>query len=139
MSFIEPENIGWRLEAKCFKDEFLQDQLKMIRQYGTADPFFPDKGDGAASSAWAKRYCSDCPVRLACLAEAMKSLDYQVIDQYQGIWGGMNKNARIKLKKRTEAKNQLLLRQVKELFPDAADTHIAEQVDGTDEILPPAS
>ncbi len=137
--FYEPENLDWRFEAKCYNDQYLQDQLKMVRKYGAEDPFFPDKGKGGSQSQWAKRYCSDCPVRLACLAEAMKSLDLEVVNHYQGIWGGLSQQTRRSLKKKQQAKNQQILQQVQELFPDAENTHTSDEEDGMDEILPPAS
>lgn len=137
--FTEPENLDWRFEAKCANDEHLQDQIYMIRKYGTDDPFFPEKGKGKETQMWAKRYCSDCPVRLACLAEAMKSLDYIVYDQYQGIWGGLNSNSRKKLKARQEERNRQLLQQVQELFPGAASTRISDEEDDMDETQRPAS
>jgi len=50
--------------------------------------FFPDMG---GSTRNAKRVCADCPVREACLADALAR------DERYGIWGGLSVKERRKL------------------------------------------
>lgn len=107
---------AWKLEAKCFKDEFIQEQLKQVRNGLGYDPFFPPKG--ADPGKWAKSYCSDCPVRLACLAEAMKSLSQPQIEHYHGIWGGLTVHGRTSLRRKQQRQVQLLLGLNLEQSPD---------------------
>lgn len=112
------EQFAWKLEAKCFNDKFIQEQLAAVRTEQGYDPFFPPKGSNPGE--WAKRYCSDCPVKLACLAEAMKSLDMSnaQINHYDGIWGGLTAHGRGRLKKKTRDSARRLLEQMQEQFPD---------------------
>lgn len=57
-----------------------------------ADPeiFFPSPSDGARCRA-AKRLCRECPVRVACLAFALRG------PETHGIWGGLTIRERIRL------------------------------------------
>lgn len=113
----------WTLEAKCANDPKIQKALKLVRSGKGNDPFFPSKGNGLENAAgvWGKEYCSDCPVRLSCLAEAMKSLDLDnpwVKDQLQGVWGGMTMRSRKALKKKQQEQIRLLSERMKEQFQD---------------------
>ncbi|CAN5922823.1 N/A [soil metagenome] len=72
--FIEP--VPWATEAKCLNAD--------------PDVFFPEKG---GSTREAKRICSECTVRVACLEYALEQ------DERFGIWGGMSERERRKLKR----------------------------------------
>lgn len=54
------------------------------------DLFYPDRAD----PAYALAICQDCPVRTACLTEALAAGD-----QF-GIWGGLGVNERRALRRR---------------------------------------
>lgn len=134
----------WTLQAKCANDPDIQESLSRVREGTGRDPFFPSKGYGQETAAgnWAREYCSDCPVRLACLAEAMKSLDLNnpwVKDQLQGVWGGMTMRSRKALKKKQTKQLQQISERLAELFPASAGNHNVLPEDGTDQILSPAS
>jgi len=121
---------SWTLKAKCANDPKIQKQLSLVRSGRGNDPFYPSKGNGKESAAgvWGKQYCSDCPVRLACLAEGLKSIDLDnpwSQGTEQGIWGGMTKRARVALKKSQQKQIQLLAERMKELFPDVDENRIA--------------
>lgn len=115
----------WKLEAKCFNDENLQEILHAKRAGTGYDPFF-DKPE-TRNSEWAKKYCSDCPVRLACLAEAMKTLspEYSQFDQLAGIWGGMTHRRRVALKNKQLKQIQQISMQLMGQSPDADENRIA--------------
>lgn len=120
----------WTLQAKCANDPKIQESLSRVREGTGYDPFFPSKGNGREQLAanWAKEYCSDCPVRLACLAEAMKSLDTDnqwAKDRLQGIWGGMTKRSRVALKKKQREQILLLSARLKGLPQDVDENRIA--------------
>lgn len=103
----------WKTKAKCLNDEELQAQLHDVRKNGARDPFF-DNPD----SNWGKKYCGDCEVRLACLAEAMKSLQNPVFDQEQGIWGGLSSKARKGRRRKSQRQVLLQIERMKGLSPD---------------------
>jgi hypothetical protein len=120
----------WTLEAKCANDPKIQESLKLVRSGQGYDPFYPNSGAGREklAGAWAKEYCADCPVRLACLAEALKSIDLDnqwKQDQEQGIWGGLTKRSRVALKKKQQKQLQEISMRLTELFPDADENRIA--------------
>jgi hypothetical protein len=116
----------WTLHAKCANDPDIQGQLSKVRSGFGKDPFFPSKGNGQEHKAgeWAKQYCSDCPVRLSCLAEAMRTID---LDNpwhqgtVQGVWGGLTKRSRVALKKKQQEQIQQISARLKEQFPDNED------------------
>lgn len=119
---------AWMLQAKCANDKELQESLRQVRKGTGHDPFFPTKGYGQETQAgvWAKEYCMSCPVRLACLAEAMKSLDqFEVNRQLEGVWGGMTKRSRKALKKKQTERILQISARMKELFPGADENRIA--------------
>jgi hypothetical protein len=116
----------WTLYAKCANDPEIQDQLNKVRSGFGKDPFYPSKGNGQESKAgeWGKDYCSNCPVRLSCLAEAMQSIDLDnpwKLDTEQGVWGGLTKRSRVALKKKQRAQIQQISARMKEQFPDNED------------------
>lgn len=127
----------WRLYAKCLNDEALQESLHQVRKGNGFDPFF-DKPESYFAK-WAKEYCLDCPVRLACLAEAMKSLEGPVTEQLQGIWGGQTKRTRVAKKHDQQEQILQIVAQMKELFQGADGIHNASTTDGMDQRLDPAS
>jgi hypothetical protein len=108
-------NGQWRLQSKCLNDDELQERIRVTKY----DPFF-DKPEHA-NGKWAKEYCSDCPVRLLCLGEAMQSLDLPKVQQLQGIWGGMTYRSRVRLKKKQKEQIQQFVERMKEQFPDTPD------------------
>lgn len=57
------------------------------------DLFFPGKSDQATSRA-ARRVCAACPVRLECLAYALRTRESD------GIWGGLTARQRNDLARR---------------------------------------
>lgn len=120
----------WTLEAKCANDPKIQQQLSLVRSGNGNDPFFPNKGYGreTAAGVWGEQYCKDCPVKLACLAEAMKSLDLEnpwQKDQLQGIWGGLTMRSRKALKKKQAKQIRLLSERLAGLSQDADENRIA--------------
>jgi len=68
-----------------------------------ADPeiFFPPKGN---SGIEAKQICAGCPVRAECLAYAIEA------DEEFGIWGGLNRNERLKVREALQVRKQGLMR-----------------------------
>lgn len=54
------------------------------------DDWFPEKG---GSTLAAKKVCAKCPVRGACLEDAMSS------DQRYGVWAGLSERERRQLKR----------------------------------------
>lgn len=67
----------WREDALC-------------RQVGP-EIFYPEPGEGCNIARYAKRICLACPVRAACLNEAIQNHE-----QY-GIWGGLTERERLLL------------------------------------------
>lgn len=119
---------AWMLKAKCANDKQLQQNLQQVRTGFGIDPFFPAKGKGQENQQgqWAKEYCLGCEVRLACLAEAMKSLDEKEINrQLDGIWGGMTRRMRASLKKKQTERILEISARMKEQFPGADENRIA--------------
>lgn len=108
----------WTLRAKCANDPKIQESLSFVRSGHGFDPFFPSQGNGREQQAgnWAKEYCEDCPVRLACLAESMKTLDLDPKYQYQGIWGGLTKRSRVALRKKQREQILRISARMKEQF-----------------------
>lgn len=52
------------------------------------DLFFPEKGDNGSRTLFARRLCTDCPVKQDCL-------DYAITEAiFHGIWGGMSVDER---------------------------------------------
>lgn len=74
----------WRYSAAC--------------QDTNPELFFPNgEGEDALSqTAEAKKVCSPCPVRAACLAWAVTER------QQHGVWGGLTDSERRATKRRTE-------------------------------------
>lgn len=60
----------------------------LCAQVDIGDLFFPEKG---GSSAEAKRVCSQCPTRAACLEWALLN------DERYGVWGGLSERERRRL------------------------------------------
>lgn len=60
--------------------------------YAQTDPeaFYPEKGGSTRS---AKRICADCPVRSECLLDALDR------GEEFGVWGGLSRGERRRLKK----------------------------------------
>jgi WhiB family redox-sensing transcriptional regulator len=75
---LSGDPLGWLARAAC--------------RNATADDFFPDGPVTAPAVARqverAKRVCSCCPVRAACLAYAMETMPAH------GIWGGTTEDER---------------------------------------------
>lgn len=76
----EPES--WRESALCVQVD--------------TDIFFPDKGEGVAE---AKFLCGQCPVKAACLANAMRTEGLGGLQHRHGVWGGLNPTERLELSK----------------------------------------
>jgi WhiB family redox-sensing transcriptional regulator len=70
-----PTTEEWRLDALCAETD--------------PDAFFPEKG---GSTREAKRVCTGCPVRAACLDFALAN------DERFGIWGGLSERERRRLR-----------------------------------------
>lgn len=70
--------LSWQADALCAQTD--------------PEAFFPEKG---GSTRDAKRVCSECPVREACLEYAMEN------DERFGIWGGLSERERRRLRKQT--------------------------------------
>ncbi|MDY6051106.1 MAG: WhiB family transcriptional regulator [Rothia sp. (in: high G+C Gram-positive bacteria)] len=68
--------LSWQADALCAQTD--------------PEAFFPEKG---GSTRDAKRVCSECPVRQACLEYAMEN------DERFGIWGGLSERERRRLRK----------------------------------------
>lgn len=68
--------LAWQADALCAQTD--------------PEAFFPEKG---GSTRDAKRVCSECPVRDACLEYAMEN------DERFGIWGGLSERERRRLRK----------------------------------------
>lgn len=68
--------LSWQADALCAQTD--------------PEAFFPEKG---GSTRDAKRVCSECPVREACLDYAMEN------DERFGIWGGLSERERRRLRK----------------------------------------
>lgn len=68
--------LSWQADALCAQTD--------------PEAFFPEKG---GSTRDAKRVCSECPVREACLEYAMEN------DERFGIWGGLSERERRRLRK----------------------------------------
>lgn len=71
-----PAPAGWMASARCAQTD--------------PEVFFPEQG-GAGTTAWAKRVCRRCPVRLACLNHALARREND------GVWGGLLPNERRRL------------------------------------------
>lgn len=72
----EEGELAWQADALCAQTD--------------PEAFFPEKG---GSTRDAKRVCSQCPVREACLEYAMEN------DERFGIWGGLSERERRRLRK----------------------------------------
>lgn len=72
----EDGELSWQADALCAQTD--------------PEAFFPEKG---GSTRDAKRVCSECPVREACLEYAMEN------DERFGIWGGLSERERRRLRK----------------------------------------
>lgn len=59
------------------------------------DFWFPEWGGRYAATRKAKEVCGECPVRLECLEWGMR--------EEHGIYGGLNKHERRRLRQRREA------------------------------------
>lgn len=70
---------GWRESAAC--------------RGADLGVFFPDDGDEVAVTA-AKGVCENCPVQEACLQYSLAT------NQTEGVWGGLDKNERRRLRRR---------------------------------------
>jgi WhiB family redox-sensing transcriptional regulator len=73
---LAPDRGGWRELGVCAETD--------------PEAFFPDKG---GSSRAAKRVCAGCPVRVECLAEALR------VDERHGVWGGTSPAERARLRR----------------------------------------
>lgn len=71
------DTLGWQTDALCAQTD--------------PEAFFPEKG---GSTRDAKRICTSCDVRDACLEYALQN------DERFGIWGGLSERERRKLKRR---------------------------------------
>lgn len=89
----------WRDNARCRPTVHKRPEI-----------FYPlglDKGESdTAGIAIAKEFCAACPVREACLAEALR------LGERWGVWGGMTPAERIRLRIK-----QLMIEQ----FPPVAE------------------
>jgi WhiB family redox-sensing transcriptional regulator len=74
--------VSWRDDARC-------------AQIGT-DLFYPEKAEATIAQT-ARRICGMCPVRDACLDEAMTT------HEPHGVWGGLTAHERAQLRKKTAA------------------------------------
>lgn len=68
---IDLSDDGWKLDGLCAQTD--------------PEAFFPEKG---GSTKGAKRVCTDCPVRAACLQTALRD------EERFGIWGGYSERER---------------------------------------------
>lgn len=82
---LEPRP-GWQQDAACVDVD--------------TEVFFDDARVGVAR---AKRVCADCPVATDCLAAALQV----PFDDDHGVWGGMSRRGRDRLRKRLVAKGML--------------------------------
>ena len=73
----EDDTLAWQADALCAQTD--------------PEAFFPEKG---GSTRDAKRICTSCEVRDACLEYALQN------DERFGIWGGLSERERRKLKRR---------------------------------------
>jgi WhiB family redox-sensing transcriptional regulator len=71
------EELSWQERALCAQTD--------------PEAFFPEKG---GSTREAKRVCTVCEVRSACLTYALEH------DERFGIWGGLSERERRRMKKR---------------------------------------
>lgn len=69
--------VDWMARAKC------RDRDDIV--------FFPGDGDNAFK---ARRFCSDCPVRMKCLEYALRH------NLKDGVWGGTSPNQRKVIRKK---------------------------------------
>lgn len=69
----------WRADAVCAGPEY----------EGHRDLWFPTPGDTAALKQ-AKEICETCPVRRACLTEALREEGGQAHDNRHGVLGGLS-------------------------------------------------
>lgn len=77
MKTLDEKSPAWHAEAACLK-------------HPKPDMWFPSMGEVGEYAA-ARRTCSTCPVRLACLAYAISN------NEVWGIWGGLNRAERANL------------------------------------------
>lgn len=75
--------VDWRVEAICARDDMADHR----------DLFFPLPGDKAAAAA-AKQICAACPVRAACLDDALAIEGGRSHDNRYGIRGGLTSKQR---------------------------------------------
>ena len=115
--------MSWWEHARCAKDEAIQEILKNVK-HGGLDPFFLTQPSDDQKQ-WLRRYCAECPVRLACLAEANKTLSsINKVDWVDGWWGGMSRRERVIARNRFQkdfAAFQQRTAPTKEQSPDSED------------------
>lgn len=61
-----------------------------------ADVFFPERGNSTTTIKEAKKFCASCPVRLACLTEAMGEEEGISAYHRHGIRGGLTPLERVR-------------------------------------------
>jgi len=80
LPIIPTNDAHWMKDAKCTE----------LDPYAIDEIFFVEKGQ---SYAHAKRYCSDCPVKLECGQYALKHSE-----PLDGYWGGLSRKDRTRLR-----------------------------------------
>jgi WhiB family redox-sensing transcriptional regulator len=92
--FVDPVQLGVpgvRRDIDVVDDNPLAWQSDALCAQTDPEAFFPEKG---GSTRDAKRICTSCDVRDACLEYALQN------DERFGIWGGLSERERRKLKRR---------------------------------------
>jgi WhiB family transcriptional regulator, redox-sensing transcriptional regulator len=91
--FVDPIRIGVPGVRQGVDDDsvLLSWQTDALCAQTDPEAFFPEKG---GSTRDAKKICSSCEVRSACLEYALQN------DERFGIWGGLSERERRKLRKR---------------------------------------
>ena len=74
--FVEDQEEGWQERALCAQTD--------------PEAFFPEKG---GSTREAKKICTGCEVKAACLEYALAN------DERFGIWGGLSERERRRIKR----------------------------------------
>jgi hypothetical protein len=85
----------WRDDAECATDQYAKHR----------DLWFPSHGDHEAIAA-AKRVCATCPVRTACLDDALAEEGGRSHDGRHGIRGGLGPRGRRRRYEQTRKSRQ---------------------------------